>query len=278
MRQLGLFRSFMMRTLPIIPIGLLLLLPVACTKDKQDISVQPVVESARALHHTSKLWEMMYLTISGQATAILPEGMRIIWVDSTNADWDGLEFYLDFGKRSKVRPKGILCRDGYYRSGIYRVSLSGDVWTPGLYLALTMNAKDSCTFSNGSNLFQYEGRMHIQVKQALMSTIQSAFSTASEASKTWFESDAEVQMVSGNGSTLTLSGSGSVRSEVWQMLWDTKALSKTMQGQGSFSKGELNVWNSKQQYRVDFDPFGNEADDLWMKVWKGRSEFLFDLD
>lgn len=260
---------------------LLLLLPFACTKEEPEQKVQPALESARALHHMAKMWEMMYLTIGGQATAILPEGMRVTWVDSTLADWDGMEFYLDFGKRTKARPWGKLCRDAYYRSGIYRVSLGGDAWVPGLYMALVMQGKDSCTLSNGKNLYRFEGRMQIQVKQDQMSTVQAAFSTASDASKTWLESDASVQLLPQSGTAYPpyiLSGNGSVRSEQWQVLWETPNLEKATAEPGSFSKGALRVWGGKEEYRVDFDPYGNEAFDLWLKIWKGRSEFLFVLD
>lgn len=260
---------------------LLLLLPLACSKDDPEQKVQPALESARALHHMSKMWEMMYLTIGGQASAILPDGMRLTWVDSTLADWDGMEFYLDFGKRTKAHPWGKLCRDGYYRSGIYRVSLGGDAWVSGLYMALIMQGKDSCTLSNAKNVYRFEGRMHIQVKQDQQSTIQAAFSTTSEATKTWLESDATLQLMPPDGTTYppyTLVGNGSVRSDYWQMLWDSKNLVKTTEETGSFAKGTLQVWGGKEEYRVDFDPYGNEAFDLWLKIWKGRSEFLFVLD
>ena len=270
-----------MRTPTAILFCLLFVMPLACTKENQEVKVQPAVETSRALHHLAKMWELMHLVVSGQSTAILPEGVRLTWVDSTNADWDGLEFFIDFGKRTSAKPWGTRCRDGYYRSGIYRVSLSGDLWTPGLYLALTFKGKDSCTFSNGENLFRFEGRMHIQVKQDRISSIQAAFSTNTKGSKTWLESDALVQLLPETGTTYPpylLSGDGSVRGELWQMLWKSKGLMKTLQAQGSFLQGELNIWNNKEDFLVDFDPFGNEADDLWLKVWKGQSEFLFVLD
>jgi len=278
---LGLFRNAMRRSVFLLPLFLLCAFLFSCTKDKQEQGVQPALATAQSMHHMAGLWEMMYLTTSGQASAILPAGVRVSWVDSTLADWDGLEFFVDLGKRTKAKPWGSLCRDGYFRSGIYRASLGGDAWVPGLYMALIMNGKDSCTLSNGKGLYRFEGRMHFQVKPDQLCTVEAAYSVQTPVEKLWLEAAATVQLLPDAGTALpaySLSGNGSLRNQQWQFLWDTQDLMKKMDEQGSFQTGAIVAWKGNDRFTVDFDPFGNEASDRWMKVWKGRHEFLFELD
>ncbi len=241
--------------------------------------VLPAKAVAQSMHHLALHWHLAYLSISGQATAILPAGTRVVWTDSTLADWDGMEFYIDFGKRSKAKPYGVLCRDGYYRSGKYRASLSGDSWTPGLYMAMTMTERDSCTLSNGTSSYRFVGRMHIEAGQEQGASLEAALQEITNQGSTRFEAKATVQFAENIGvPDYQLSGDGSLRSEYWQMLWNTKGLNGNPESKGTFTSGAVTVIGGEQQMLVDFDPYGNEAADKWMKVWRRQREFLFELD
>lgn len=262
-------------------IGLSALFGASCGKQGREEAVLPAKAVAQSMHHLALHWHLAYLSISGQATAILPPGARVVWTDSTLADWDGMEFYIDFGKRSKVKPFGVLCRDGYYRSGIYRASLSGDSWSAGLYMALTMTERDSCTLSNGTNSYRFVGRMHLEAGQEQNAMLEAAFQEISDQGSTRFEAEAVAFFGENTGAGLPdyqLSGDGSLRSDNWQMLWNTKGLNGNPESKGTFTSGEVSIIGGGQQMRVDFDPYGNEAADKWMKVWSRQREFLFELD
>jgi len=253
----------------------------ACSEEKQKETVLPAVQTAQAMQHLSKLWDLTYATGHGQASAILPDGVRVTWVDSTLADWDGMEYYVDFGKRTKSKPYGVLCRDAYYRSGIYRVLISGDNWMPGLNLALNMNGRDSCSISNGINTYYLHGRLLLQLQPEDVVTADAAFSITNQKQQVWLEAKGSFVQSPVAGAVLPAcdwSGNGSLRSELWQYLWDTDGLKRNMEESGSFRVGKLRVWNAETDFTVEFDPYGNEANDLWMKIWQGRREFLFELD
>ncbi|MEY3983608.1 MAG: hypothetical protein RL160_1167 [Bacteroidota bacterium] len=261
--------------------GLSALVGASCGKQGREEAVLPAKAVAQSMHHLALHWHLAYLSISGQATAILPAGTHVVWTDSTLADWDGMEFYIDFGKRTKAKPFGVLCPDGYYRSGTYRASLSGDSWTAGLYMALTMTERDSCTLSNGTISYRFVGRMHLEVGQEQNSLLEAAFQETTEEGSTRFETEAAVQFAENNGAGLPdyqLSGDGSLRSDNWLMLWNTKGLHGNPESKGTFTSGELTVISGEQHLRVDFDPYGNKAADKWMKVWNRQREFLFELD
>lgn len=262
-------------------IGLSAFLGTSCGKQRSEETVWPAKTVAQSMHHLALHWHLAYLSISGQATAILPAGIRVVWTDSTLADWDGMEFYIDFGKRSKIKPFGVLCRDGYYRSGKYRASLSGDSWTAGLYMALTMTERDSCTLSNGTNSYRFVGRMHLEAGQEQRASLEAAVQEFTPQGNTRFEADVTVQFAENTGSGLPdyqLNGNGSLRNDQWQMLWNTKGLQGNPESKGAFTFGEVAVIGAEHPMRIDFDPYGNQAADKWIKVWRGQREFLFELD
>jgi hypothetical protein len=263
------------------------LLLASCKQENDTVKLDPLMRTGQSLHMMSKLWEMVHLVGMGQAADVLPPGVRRVWIDSTLADMDGMEYEIDFGRIDKTAPHGRLCPDGFYRSGKFIVRLSSYIWMPGVYAELIMNADDTCTWSDGSKLIPLRGKMIMEVNDDWSYALNVALSHGHEADSTLLLTGSLVAFTEdkafpGRASDLyRLWGSGKVAIGIDTLQWEVtdplyKRIDKTCMG--TFHRGQLDAKVYGKSWKLDYNPYGNDACDRWIKAWQGRSEYLFQVN
>jgi hypothetical protein len=258
----------------------------ACSKEPALPVTEPAFLTAQSLHVASKLWEMVHLTGTGQSNKVLPAGVRRKWIDSSLADMDGLEYEIDFGRINDSRPNGRLCPDGFYRGGRFRVRLNSFLWLPGLYAELHMLPKDTCTWSDGTTLIPLRGKLIFEMDRDWSYRIDAFLSSGHEKDSNYLRTQSmiaftEDKALPGQASSLyRLEGEGSLYFGQDSVNWNVQdPLLKRIDADcmGSFSRGTFEALYRRELFRADFNPYGNDACDRWLKIWKGRAEYLVQL-
>lgn len=256
---------------------------MACDKDPEIPVTEPVFRTAQSLHMVSRLWEMVHLTGTGKQAEVLPAGVHRRWIDSTLADMDGLEFEIDFGRITAARPNGRQCPDGFYRGGRFRVRLNSFLWLPGLYAELHMLPRDTCTWSDGTILIPLRGKVVFEMDADWAYRINASLSSGHENDSSFLQTQSMIAFTEdkafpGQASSLyRLEGEGSLFFGQDSVRWKVDdPLLKRIDADcmGSFFKGTLEARFRSELYRADFNPYGNDACDRWIKIWKGRAEYL----
>jgi hypothetical protein len=259
----------------------------ACKQEPHVAATEPVFRTAQSLHMVSRLWEMVHLTGTGKSAEVLPAGVRRKWIDSTLADMDGLEYEIDFGRITASRPNGRLCPDGFYRGGRFRVRLNSFLWLPGLYAELHMLQQDTCTWSDGTTLIPLRGKVIFQMDNDWSYRIDAYLSSGHENDSNYLRTESMIAFTEDKGfpgqasNLYRLEGEGSLYFGQDSVNWNVNdPLLKRINADcmGSFFRGTLEARYRRELYSADFNPYGNDACDRWIKIWKGRSEYLVQLN
>ena len=97
-----------------------------------------------------------------KAESIVPENVKVHFIDSTFKDMDGVEGSLDFGQPGNTKPYGLLCSDGKYRSGKISFKCNQPLNIPGAELILTMNEADNFSSGPGDEIYKIKGVFKVQ--------------------------------------------------------------------------------------------------------------------
>lgn len=90
----------------------------------------------------------------------LPHDVSVVFTDNSFDDGDGVELELDFGTPGN-KPYGILCRDGKYRAGTIRLTLSKRYSEIGADVGITFPKENPYYSGDGEVLNQFVGTIHV---------------------------------------------------------------------------------------------------------------------
>ncbi|MBL7812400.1 MAG: hypothetical protein JNL57_09285 [Bacteroidetes bacterium] len=222
-------------------------------------------------------------------TGILPSGAVLTWIDSTFLDGDGVDFSVDFGALGTTAPKGMLCNDGKYRSGVVHYSLTKRYSEIGASLTISVDAADKFYTGDGTNMFNLSGSLNV-TRSALDSvniTMSNGKLVDPDGKTLQFQGSKAIKVISGLmtpgiwGDEYRITGSGSgVNREGDSYTWaiTTPLIKKLDAGCArTFIVGVIEVQNTtaSTSLKVDFDPYKNKACDRIAKAIIGSREFIF---
>ncbi|MBO6517289.1 MAG: hypothetical protein JJ975_12130, partial [Bacteroidia bacterium] len=90
-------------------------------------------------------------------TTIIPSNAKIVFIDSSFDDGDGVEMWVDFGPILDTEPKGILCQDGRYRAGKMHITVNQSILSAEFLAVVTTSEEDQFFSGNGENMSQLIG-------------------------------------------------------------------------------------------------------------------------
>lgn len=214
-------------------------------------------------------------------TTLLPDGVKVVFVDSLFTDNDGVEFYVDFGAYDASKTiNGVLCADGKFRAGKFTVTAN----KPYTELGCIIEAK----FEDGADAYYIgDGKTMIKVLANLKAT-RTGQETATlditgckvftPEGTVEFQSNKQIKRIKGNdqpGSLgdeyeVTGGGSGKNRNGEDFTVNITKTLLQRIEDgcARTFIVGiiELTNTSSNKTMSVDFDPKGDGACDRLIRI------------
>jgi len=220
-------------------------------------------------------------------TTILPSSAEVTFEDSTFLDGNGISFTVDFGPLGTVEPKGTLCQDGRYRAGKLHISANSKFLDPLFTVIVTISNDDLFFSGNGSDMVQVIGTKKI-TKQTLTS-LKIEVSDAKIITENYelpWSSSRIIELVSDKGPGIwgdvykvTGSANGVNRfGEEYQVDIITPLMKKMELGCAqTFVSGKLKVsmTNSNKVIGVNYDPYGNEACDMFAEADIQGSKTIF---
>ncbi len=241
-------------------------------------------DNSKAETHFYATYDVIYDIVSTNdklqkgETTILPSSAEVTFEDSTFLDGNGISFTVDFGPLGTSEPKGTLCQDGRYRAGKLHISANSKFLDPLFTVVVTLNDDDQFFSGNGSDMVQVIGTKKI-TKQTLTSLkieISDAKIITDEYELPW-SSTRIIELVSDKGPGIwgdvykvTGSAQGSNRfGEEYEVDIITPLIKKMELGCAqTFVSGKLNVsmTNSNKVIGVNYDPYGNEACDMFAEA------------
>jgi hypothetical protein len=216
------------------------------------------------------------------SSTILPSGAIFTWVDSV-MDSDGIKYTLDFGSLGSSTPKGLLCGDGKYRAGKIHISVSKPYMQVGTTAAVKAETADNYYIGNGIDMFRVEGNLSITRSASdSLDIVMTGGKVSNDAGKTaLFQGTKAIKRLSDGGVVgiwgdiyqVTGNGGGTnVNGENYTWKISTPLLKNMKVGcSRTFVKGVIEVKNDNvtNALIVDFDPYTNEACDLFARVTYG---------
>lgn len=208
---------------------------------------------------------------------ILPSGASVIFTDTSFADGNGVDFYIDFGLLDTAIPQGLLCKDGKYRAGRINITLDKPYTEIGAVATLTINDNDEFYTGNGQDMYKLTGVKTLTRTAENQITIDVANATLFEGdySLTWSCNRIITRTydngpgVWGDEFEITGSGNGVNRSgNAYQINITEKLLKKMNAGCAkTFIDGNmtLDVDNGKE-LKMEFDPYNDQACDRAVEV------------
>jgi hypothetical protein len=221
---------------------------------------------------------------------LLPFDAKIIYIDSTFDDGDGLEGLIDFGPLGNSKPYGTLCPDGLYRSGKLPIVMLGDFFSTDIVIQARINDEHAFYSGNGEVMNQLIG--HIEVEshnlESFSIKVDSAIVRHNGHDLQW-SCERNINWISnggpgGYGDIYQLSGtaSGKDREQSPYDIVIEKPLEKRLE-QGcakTFIGGEitLHLKGSNKVMRINYDPFNNKACDNIAEIEINGRRSLIDLN
>lgn len=211
----------------------------------------------------------------GKTGTILPSGATLTYLDTSWIDGDGKEFLIDFGSLGTVNPKGMLCKDGKYRAGKVRITLSNPFVEVGSILDVQLSENDQYYSGDGEKMTQLSGNFTIirtGQETLRMEVVNGVAKTSDDREIQWTLVNRTIQRLKDAGPGVwgdhfkiegEASGIGRNGDEFTASI--TEPLIKKMEAgcASAFVKGRLTISinNGAKIIKVNYDPFNDEACD-----------------
>ena len=218
---------------------------------------------------------------------IIPENVKVSFLDSTFKDMDGVEGTLDFGVPGTTKPYGLLCSDGKYRSGKIHFKCNQPLNIPGGELFLVMNEADSFSSGPGDEIYKIKGVFRIHNPDGLHLRLQTDNLLLENKTGTieW-SCDRTLKLVKDAGQgiwgdiySIEGTSSGVDRHGEAYSVEITEALIKKMEVGCSrtFIKGRLTIRNhsTNKDTHINYDPENNSACDQLIEAEINGKKTLF---
>ncbi len=222
------------------------------------------------------------------ANTILPNGAIVNFSDSDYNDGDGVECTIDFGPVKTSIPKGILCQDGRYRSGVLHISATKRYFLDGAVVSIWATDNDGYYAGNdGVNLTRVSGSITLTrlTQMSLKIDVDNAKATNDKGTVTWESSRTITKTVEAPGGIIgdqfTIEGNASGvnrNGEKFTVTIDVPLLKKVEAGCArTFVVGKITLTNlsSGKDIKIDYDPFNNMACDLTAKATINNKEYFY---
>lgn len=205
---------------------------------------------------------------------ILPSGAEVTYLDTIWSDGDGVEVLVDFGPLGETEPKGLLCKDGKYRAGKIKATLSKPFKEVGSSFIASLSEKDAYFSGDGSDMVQLSGTLGIYRigENTINIDVVNGMATKEDRAIKWTLANRTIRRtldagpgVWGDHFEITGDAQGVNRNgEEFTVTIDEPLLKKMETGCAqTFIKGRLTitVGMSAKIIVVDYDPFNDQACD-----------------
>lgn len=282
-----------MKTTRIISLALLaMVLTTSCRKELQE-SLQSAEDNAQLETEYAQIYEAVTdYAASDYRTGktddyILPSGAVVTFTDTTFDDGDGVDFYINYGPLDHAANyKGILCKDGRYRSGVVHVGLTNHWSDIPCTLTIAISSADNYYVGNGTKMYKLTGTKivnrisptsySVTVNDASLQTDNGiayweatrTITQTHDAGQGWLNDEYEV-----TGSATGTNANG-VAFTVQTLSPLVKKLS--IGCLSTFVSGELKLTNtSGKELTVDYDVYGNQECDKTVNVtYNGKTKTI----
>ena len=219
---------------------------------------------------------------------ILPSGAVVTFQDSSYTDGDGVEATIDFGPVKTTVPKARLCQDGRFRAGKVHITSNRRYFLDSAEVTITVSDSDQYFAGNdGVSLTQLTGTVKIKRVDGttLKIDVLDARATNDKGTVAWQSTRTITKLVDagagilGDQFQITGEASGVNRnSENFTVNIDVPLLKKVEMGCArTFVKGKITLSNTStgKTIAIDYDPYNNEACDLFAKATINGKEYFY---
>lgn len=223
-----------------------------------------------------------------KGSTILPSGAEVFYLDTLWSDGDGIEVLVDFGPLGETEPKGLLCKDGKYRAGKIKATLSKPFNEVGSSFIAKLNEEDAYFSGDGSEMVQLSGTLGIYRigENTINIDVVNGLATKEDRVIKWTLANRTIRRTLDAGPGLwgdqleiTGDAQGVNRNgEEFSVTIDEPLLKKMESGCAqTFVKGKLtiSVGMSGKTIVVDYDPFNDEACDRIAGAYVNGKETTF---
>jgi hypothetical protein len=263
----------------LVPVSFLLL--AGCEKTIDDlkettVSAEDVAISETAISSAFDVIDDVSSTdgrMQKNASSILPEGVIILFTDSSYDDGNGVSLSIDFGTDP------ILCRDGKTRSGKILVTASKPYTEVGCVIEARFNEENAYHVGTGSELLKVLGTITAtRTGTESVNIVVANGKISGEKDAVEFFSDRTLTRTSGNdipgsyGDIYEISGTGGGKNRNGEAFETniTKTLVKKIEDgcANTFVEGVIELKNagSGRILKIDFDPNNDAACDKLVRI------------
>lgn len=209
-----------------------------------------------------------------QAEDFLTPQTQRIWIDSLYTDGDPLEMTLDFGA-------GVVCADGISRKGKMHVFFSDNLGYGKGLVKLWVEKKDGFEMYGLGNWTQYI--MEYNLTKRLSDSALLWMNVETEAYKIQIDSGKCAvnydQPIFQSRSNVTWNGIGFLWFNNAEYHFQMNEFTNGYYCRSRWNLGKMELTDSKENWELNFDPFGNAACDDDYKVSQGsglsKNEMIF---
>jgi hypothetical protein len=222
-------------------------------------------------------------------TTIIPSNTAIEFIDSSFDDGDGVMVIVDFGSIGSAEPRGTLCQDGRYRAGKMRINVNQSIQSAEFRAVVITTQEDSFYSGNGTDMVQLIGKTTISLTgvAGIRVKVQDAKVISDDKEFTW-TSDKEIIQTKDNGDGIwgdeyivTGQASGFNRDgDAYTVMIDKPLIKRMETGCAStFISGveTVSAKESSQVVSINYDPFENEACDLYAEANLNGKKTIFKI-
>ena len=206
-------------------------------------------------------------------TTIIPDEVRLNFVDSLFSDGDGVELIIQFGSMGTTIPHGVLCQDGNYRSGQLRILVNQSIRSAEFRAEVISTEKDSFCVGNGAHMVQQIGRTMITLENqnGIRLRVLDGIIKDDSTIIRWDCDRTVIQTKDGSlgiwGDEYEMTGTSHVYSSTGETFTATitSPLIKKIEAgcARAFVAGRMDIQSnaSNQHFEINYDPFNNQACD-----------------
>jgi hypothetical protein len=270
---------------------------VACNKDK-NATLETIVsaeDNSTAENEFTSLFDVADDFSSNDrrtraGNTILPSGAVVTFQDSSYTDGDGVEATIDFGPVKTTVPKARICQDGRFRAGKIHIKSNRRYFLDSAEIVITVSDSDKYfAGSDGVSLTQLTGTVKIKRVDAttLKIDVLDARAINDKGIVAWQSSRTITKLVDagagilGDQFQITGQASGVNRnSENFTVNIDVPLLKKVEMGCArTFVKGKITLSNTStgKTISIDYDPYNNQACDLFAKATINGKEYFYSV-